>query len=565
MRAHLQGGHTPAREVLPPPDAAAVGLGDDADFAPPSSAAAATTPVVVSPDQVTWLSVAVVTHAATRYVAVLPHPAFSPPEQRTVPWRVDNHTSCHRLLIRQRGLGPAASETVPAYGSHGVIPFPLQLDRPSDGGSGFLLQARPVGVPSLYYWAGGQVGRAVARRDFAAAAEALATCALGGHVGGQGLRSRTNNSFGVWGWADGAATVPMDDVGADITVPVGRARGGPGGGAVRRARLRVRVYSDASTGPCNVIHVTDAPPGSEEASAATSVASTGSGEGSHQAAVDFLLASLRTAGCYERQGVALLTAVDAQLAQHASALRGGLGEDVTGAAAAASVEVEPLGPPLSAAALPPVVLTHQQPRAFAPLPPSPTAAPTVAASAAAPSSSFLGSLGGAVTAVATTTVGAVGSAAGAAVGAAGAVGGAAIGAVGSVTRLTGLRAGAAPLTAAGQDVLWLQVVSAANLAISDVVGLSDPFCVVQLESFNAAAVSAAATGDAAPSSQPAAVQPSPALSHVLETVRTPVCRGTLHPVWGSEHVLQLGARPIVNALAGGLALQLRVLVYDWGP
>ena len=643
VRKRLEGPHMTAAGVVAPKEAAMVGgamiTGGDGstDVSGVGSALAG-----VSPDQVTWISVSVVTHAATRYVAVLPHPVFSPPEQRTVPWRVDNHSSCFRLLIRQYGLGPAAAETVPCYGSHGVIPYPLQLDQPNDRSSGLLLQARPVGVPSLYYWQNGQVGRHVARKDMTSAAAVLVTSSLAGHIGGQNLRSRNNNSFGLWGWTDAATTVPTDDLGADIRLAVGRARGGAYG-AVKRRLLRIRVYSDASTGPCNVIHVTDAPPGSEEVSSQTSIESAGSGEGSHEAAINFLLDSIKMSQRYERQGKSLLSQVEAMIAEYRQLQGGGAPEGAAMTSAKPPLQAMPLAVTLeeqaaepvqqqqqviapvvlepAAAGEPPAVVARSESRALAPVLHSETAPAIVApgpvttaggttteamtsVAVSEPAGGHarqrslfstvtgsVGALGGAAFSVGGAAVrgvgsmggaalGAAGAVGGAALGAAGAVGGAALGAVGGVSRLVGLTSAGVKLYEAGQDVLWIQVVSAMRLAISDVVGLSDPFCIVNLESFepsslpsatqgapaapanSAAALTTAPSGSAPSASAP--VQPASEHTHVLETFRTAVCRGTLDPVWGHEHTISFGARPIAEALGKGLGLQLRVRVYDFG-
>jgi hypothetical protein len=92
--------------------------------------------------------------------------------------------------------------------------------------------------------------------------------------------------------------VPSDEIGAERVLEVGTRSHGVWG-AVKRRRIRVRVYADATTSPTKVIHVTVAPPGSEQLSTGPAAAAPGEGNGSSGGdgageAVDFLLDAVKT-------------------------------------------------------------------------------------------------------------------------------------------------------------------------------------------------------------------------------------------------------------------------------
>lgn len=96
-----------------------------------------------------------------------------------------------------------------------------------------VVQARPVGVSGLFYWAGGAVGAAVMQAQWSAAAHILEEFAMGGEEGGaaaEGGNSGGRDVFGCWAARDGIMTVNVDDVRAHGSLIVGEDGGGMAAG-----------------------------------------------------------------------------------------------------------------------------------------------------------------------------------------------------------------------------------------------------------------------------------------------------------------------------------------------
>ncbi|RYG39901.1 MBL fold metallo-hydrolase, partial [archaeon] len=147
--------------------------------ASPASAANVTAPESgFSPNAVTWMNVGVLTQRGTSFVSVQRHVMTKVESARVAPYRIDNHSSMFRILVRQRGKGAALSEVVPCYGDSSVQPYLFALDDPTATSPELLVQARPVGVAGLLYWAGGKLGTLLATGRYLSAAAALMRYAL---------------------------------------------------------------------------------------------------------------------------------------------------------------------------------------------------------------------------------------------------------------------------------------------------------------------------------------------------------------------------------------------------
>jgi hypothetical protein len=553
VRRRLEGPHLPSVSVLPPAEARTGGEDDDGTSGSAGRGGGGHRRQGVNPDQVTWLRAGVITRGGTTFMSLSPHPALVPPHQRTAAYRIDNHTVRYRVLVRQRGMGPAAVETVPCYGAYDVAPHPLAMDRPNARDKELLIQVRPVGLPRLMYMQYGAVGRAATERDWVASAEALYMSALGGEEGGVGVRQRGNDSWGVWGDSDGSAVIPCDDVGTTVRLVVGGARANAGR-AVRRRILYVRVYADATTGPTKVIHISELPPEQEEAGASRGAVSKGrgSGTGAQGPALDVLIAQLKNVRLAEAAAHRLLQGL-AQVEERVAALNAGAGvaqPPGTGVAAPSApppvVLVESKGAPGMAVAgtAGGQVVPADGTLALANAPPqqAPGQSGTGGGGGGA-----VGMVGGLLRTVGDTALGAatgVGRfAASAGMTVAGTVGGTVTGAA---KYLTGAAAHHEPVLG---HALWVQIVSAVGLPVADVTGASDPFCEVQLQLVPAEADVASLNATV-----------------VFEaTFATPVCRATLDPVWAHEHTFTLAQHATVAqelARGGRLRLLLRVFDYD---
>ena len=96
------------------------------------------------------------------------------------PYRVDNNCSIDRLLIRQSNMGPSAADIVPCCAAPSKpIPCTFALDKPTADSKELMIQARPVGVASLFYWADGRVGEAAMASNWDLAAKTLESVCLG--------------------------------------------------------------------------------------------------------------------------------------------------------------------------------------------------------------------------------------------------------------------------------------------------------------------------------------------------------------------------------------------------
>ena len=135
------------------------------------------------PDCITtmWLNVDVQMSAEGVVFVTLSLPTPTADLQKLEPpYRVDNLCSVDRLVIRQVGYGPAAGEIVPCCAAPpAAIPYTFALDNPTAPSKELFIQARPVGVGALFYWADGRVGEAAMAANWALAAQALESVCLG--------------------------------------------------------------------------------------------------------------------------------------------------------------------------------------------------------------------------------------------------------------------------------------------------------------------------------------------------------------------------------------------------
>ena len=118
-----------------------------------------------------------------------------------------------------------------------------------------MIQARPVGIPSLYYWANGAIGKAVSHGRWRHAAKLLVDSALCGDEGavaaegGKDVGDGSSEGWGAWSEVDGVCEVSIEEVGTQSSFSVGAAQ--KGFGAYRAAgsrKLYVDVVADATTG-----------------------------------------------------------------------------------------------------------------------------------------------------------------------------------------------------------------------------------------------------------------------------------------------------------------------------
>ena len=156
-----------------------------------------------SPSQVCWVSVKSTEGDTSTNVTIAPHPFCVQRNRRYEPYRIENTCSIDSVMIRQKGRGPAVAERVPCEGGRAVdglssIPYALdspgagskaigshvQASRSGESGSCIMLQVRPVGIASLFYYNNGEVGMELSRRDFKKAVEHLIKSSLGGEEAG---------------------------------------------------------------------------------------------------------------------------------------------------------------------------------------------------------------------------------------------------------------------------------------------------------------------------------------------------------------------------------------------
>lgn len=179
------------------------------------------------------------------------------PSCSTVPYQILNGCAIDRLLVRQVGTGPMAAECASCWG--GVEPryLPFSLEKPSVASNKkrLMIQARPVGIPSLYYWLQGNIGRAVYHGRWGLASQLLVRGCLGedegaaGAGGGRDIGDGSTDGWGLWSEVDGVGEVAIDEVGSQTVISVGAAAKGLGAFRVAGSRkLFVDVVADATTG-----------------------------------------------------------------------------------------------------------------------------------------------------------------------------------------------------------------------------------------------------------------------------------------------------------------------------